>query len=117
MKKINIISTPANINFSDNFTPFTITGVKVAGPVGEGLLHALSMLDKTLSICEDGNLVIYNGFEHFPQSLKEKTAELFEKKFAKQQGYYLAKNGETVVIAAYEEDGSMYVIMTLMQMF
>ena len=116
-RRINVIPTPAEINYSEKFVPFAVTGVRVCGEYGEGLIHAISLMNENLEISNCGNLIIYNGFENFPQKIKEETKELFEKRFAKQQGYYLTKNGDEIIIAAHAENGCMYGIMTLIQLF
>ncbi len=117
MNKINLIPTPAEYTYSENFIPFEAAGVRVIGKVEEGLTHALSLLDNKIKLSDNGNLVIYLGYENFPEDIKAETEELFKKKFAKEQGYYLVKKSDEIVIAAYEENGAMYALMTLIQLF
>lgn len=117
MKKINIIPTPIEITYSENFIPFEIKGARIVGEKGEGIIHSLGMFEKKISLSDSENLVIYNGYENFPCEIKTETEELFKKRFAKEQGYYLAKKDEKIVICAYEETGCMYALMTLMQLF
>ena len=117
MKKVNLIPTPAEYSYSDNFVPFKIAGAKVVGQTGEGLDHALSLVADGIKKADDGNILIFVGYDNFPQDIKEKTKELFEKKHAKLQGYYLSKTGDEIIIAAYAECGAMYGLMTLDQLF
>ena len=117
MKKVNLIPTPAEYSYSDNFVPFKITGAKVIGQTGEGLDHALTLVADGIKKADDGNILIFVGYENFPQDIKEETKELFEQKYAKEQGYYLVKKGDEIIIAAYTEIGAMYGLMTLDQLF
>ncbi len=117
MNKINLIPTPADYTYSENFINFEITGARVIGKAEEGLIHALSLLDNKIKLSDNGNLVIYLGYENFTEAVKVETEELFKKKFAKEQGYYLVKKSDEIVIAAYEENGAMYAFMTLKQLF
>ena len=117
MKKVNVIPTPAEYFYSDSFVPFKVTGAKVIGESGESLDHALSITLGGIEKNDDGNILIYVGFENFTQEIKDRTKELFEKKYAKEQGYYLCKKGNQIIIAAYTECGAMYALMTLDQLF
>ena len=112
MNKINLIPTPAEYNYAKTFVPFEIIGAKVVGLSGEGLDHALSITACGIEKSGKGNILIYVGFENFTQEIKEQT-----KKYAKEQGYYLSKKGDKIIIAAYSECGAMYALMTLDQLF
>ena len=117
MKKVNLIPTPAEHSYSDNFVSFKITGAKVIGQTGEGLDHALTLVGDGIKKADGGNILIFVGYDNFPQNVKEETNELFEKKHAKAQGYYLVKKGDEIIIAAYCECGAIYALMTLDQLF
>ena len=117
MNKINVIPTPAEYNYAETFVPFEIKGAKVVGQAGEGLCHALAITAGGIEKSESGNILIYIGCENFPDEIKAETKDLFEKRFAKEQGYYLAKKGDEIIIAACSECGAMYALMTLDQLF
>ena len=117
LMKINIIPTPAEIFCSETYSKFSVTGVQMIGEATESILHGLSLLKADLKLRKDGNLCIYHGYEQFPEEIRRETQALFEEKYAKEQGYYLARDREKIVIAAFEDNGCVYALMTLLQMF
>ncbi len=117
MNRINPIPTPKYIRHSEEFIPCRLHGTRVYGEGGEKLSHALTLLPFDTSCYDAGELVIYSGSEHFPEEILKNTAELFEEKHAKKQGYYLSFNGKIVTVAAYTEIGCVYGLMTLLQLF
>lgn len=113
--RLNIIPTPQSLSYSEAFDAFVISGVHVRGEYGDGLIHAIELLGSRISETDDANVKIYIGKESFYNELSERSAELFTKKHADKQGYYLERCGGEITICALTEIGATYAIMTLLQ--
>ena len=117
MNRINPIPTPKRINYTEEFIPCRLSGVKLYGEGGERLSHALSLLPFNTDFSESGDLIIYCGEDTLTEELKKTTSELFSLRFAKNQGYYLSSRGDKVTVCASGEMGCVYGLMTLLQLF
>ena len=115
MRRLNIIPTPRKIKYSEESRDFIPTGACVNGEYKDGLIHALALLGKDIPLTKSGNIKIYIGKQSFTEELRSKTEDLFTKKHADKQGYYLKRVGACIVICAMTEIGAIYGIMTLLQ--
>ena len=113
---------------SEEAYPVISCDTKIYGTVGEGLRLALSLSCLSLGvkifdkISEESplgygalRLSIYSGVDSFDDVMLSKTDKLFSNRFAKDEGYYLEKCGDDLVLSAYTEIGCMYGLMTLRQ--
>jgi len=118
---LDIIPTPKQVSFQSG-AAIKVAAVCVLGEIPRVLKHALGMLQQdspyVMAACEEADLVIYHGLEWVPDGiLTEEDRGTFENRFAAEQGYVLKRSAEgPIVIAAMQEKGCVYGIMTLLQL-
>ena len=119
-KYLDIIPTPKQLEYTKG-SPLKISTVCVIGMIPRVLNHALGMLNGDCPYVdvkkEEADLIIYHGLENVPEGvLSEKDLATFDNLFAPEQGYVLKKEKDSpMIIAGKSEKGTVYGIMTLLQ--